>query len=463
MDHNYWLQEIESVERECVPVRHRLASLPVRFVSEYIVHYAVIEFTKIIASYNDNGRPLITSLYERKIHDDICSNMMKAVLLPCMSTCDIGITESEFVQELLIKLLYAMPNLKALTLPSKERLNYTEFFVERIPILTQLQEFRFHVGCTTEIIIELSKYCPHLKKLSVQDSRRVDDECVEHLLKLTHLRALNVSKTSISITGYRGLLSGLPQVQDIVWFGPIDPVLWNLTKCLPSVRKFIGTILVAELLVQKCPNITELVQFSFTKDISDLAELRNLAGLSIIQCSCTDIRFGEDIRRLGPSLTKLEMFQILTINVDDVINSCTALNVFNITLCYIRCSGTFDRKLPHFVNLKELRLIHNRGPFLFSSILHLYVNLKALHVVGMGDITDEVIRQIVTAGGFRNVTEFVVEHCGDMGIETAFFIIQNCPNLTKLGNLNSWPRVTNGELVTLVNFVRENNLSITVY
>jgi hypothetical protein len=168
--------------------------------------------------------------------------MFKAVLLPCVSRCNIGITESGFVQELLIQLLYVIPNIKALIFPPEERLNYMQLFVERIPFLTQLQEFRFHVGCTTEIIIELSKYCPHLIKLSVQDSRRVDDECVENLLKLTHLRALNVADTSISINGYRALLSGLPQVEVVTWFGPIDPVLRDLTAYLPSVRKFVGKI-----------------------------------------------------------------------------------------------------------------------------------------------------------------------------------------------------------------------------
>jgi hypothetical protein len=366
------------------------------------------------------------------------------------------------VQELLIRLLYAIPNVKVLILPPQERLNYMRLFVERIQILTQLQEFRFHVGCTTEIIIELSKYCPHLKDVCVQLSRRVDDECVEHLLKLTHLRALNVADTSISNNSYRALLSGLPQVEEVTWFGPIDPVLRDLTACLPSVRKFVGNVSAAQLLVQKCPNITELVLLSLTEDISDLGELRSVADLSILQCSCTDIRFDDVISRLGPSLTILNMHQVWNLNINDLINHCTVLNSLNITCCYIIYNEIFDRILPHFQNLKELRLRHNRGPFNFSSILHLYVNLNVLHVVGMEQITDTFIRQIITAGGFRNMAEFVIELSGDMGIETAFFIMQNCPKLTKLGNLNSWPGLSNGDVVTLLEFVRNSNLSLTV-
>jgi hypothetical protein len=463
MGQNYWLQETESVDGECVTVRHNLASLPVPLVAEFIVQYAVGEFTTRIASYdNESNRPHINRLYDRQIQRDICANMFKAVLLPCVSRCNIGNTESGFVQELLIQLLYVVPNIKALIFPSKERPNYMQLFVERIQILTQLQEFRFHVGCTTEIIIELSKYCPHLKKLSVQDSRRVDDECVEHLLKLTHLRALNVADTSISNNSFRELLSGLPQVEEVTWFGPVDPVLRDLTVCLPSVRKFVGNVSAAGLLVRKCQNITELVLLSLTEDISDLGDLRSVAELSVLLSSCTVFGFSALIMRLGQTLAKLEMYQVANLNIDDLINYCAALNELILSYCHVTYKETFDRKSPHFQNLKELKLRHNWGPFDFRSVLHLYVNLNILHIVGMGEITDEVIRQIVTSGGWRSVTECVADHCGYLSMITAFLLIKTCPNLTKLGNINSWPGVAYGELETFLNFVRHTNLSLTV-
>jgi hypothetical protein len=463
MGPNHWFQEIESVERECVAVRHKLASLPVPFVSEYVFRYAIREFTRIIEFYIIKiDRIIIKNLCDRQDNDDICANMFKAVLLPCMSTCNIGIAESEFVQELLIKLLYVIPNIKALILPPVRRPNYMRLFVERIQILTQLQEFRFRVGCTTEIIIELSKYCPHLIKLSVQYSRRVDDQCVEHLLKLKHIRHLNVAETSISNNSYRALLSGLPQLQDITWFDPIEPVLMGLKGCLPSVRKFVGKVSSAQLLVRKCPKISELVLNSLTEDISDLGELRSVAELSVLDCCCSAIGLSALITRLGGTLRNLKMHHDLNININDIINYCTVLNELTISFCHITCKGTFDRKLPHFQNLKKLRLKQNWGPFNFTSVLHLYVNMNVLHVVGMDELTDTVIEQIVTAGGFRNVTECIIDHCGEMGRETACLLMQNCPILTTLGNINCWPGVVNGEFTTLVNFVTKKNLSLTV-
>jgi hypothetical protein len=274
---NSWLEEIKSVEEECVLVRHVIASLTVPFVSEFIVVYAVQEFTKIIASYNNHiGGALITRFYDREINEDICSNMLKSVLLPCVSKCSISNTQSDFVQALVIKLLYVIPNIKALILPPVQRLNYMQLLLERIQILTQLQEFRFHIGCTTEILIELSIFCRQLKHLSIQDSRLVDDFCIGHLLRLKQLVSLNVANTSISNNGYRNLLLCLPEVQNINWVSPIDTVLGSLTVYFPSVMKFVGTLSAAEILVWKCPNITELEVLYPTEDISDLAALRNV-------------------------------------------------------------------------------------------------------------------------------------------------------------------------------------------
>jgi hypothetical protein len=206
----------------------------------------------------------------------------------------------------------------------------------------------------------------------------------------------------------------------------------------------------------------ELELISPTEDISGLADLRNVSSLSLSQCCYTLIAVGVFIRRLGPNLTILKMDEIMNINVNDLINYCTALNELCISYGHIKFGRTFDRISPHFQNLKELRLRHNWGPFDFSSILHLYINLNILRVVGMEQITDKVIRQIVTADGLKNVTEFVVVGCGHMSLDTAWLLMQNCPNLTKIGNVRSWPGVTDEEVVTLLNFLKNNNLSLVI-
>jgi Leucine-rich repeat (LRR) protein len=433
-------------------------------VLEVIVLYAVKEFTEIISSYDKNILDsLIAKVYDRRSYNDVCTNILKSVLLPCISTCNVANIASDSIQGILIKLLYVIPNIKSLILPSVQRPGYLPLLVERIQILKNLQEFGFHVGCTTEILKELSKYCPRLQKLSVQHSKSVDDFCIEHLLTFTQLVSLDISDTSVSTNGYRELLLGLTQVQNITWFDPIEPVLIRRIECLPSVRIFAGTLLGGTLLVRKCPNITKLTLISLTSDISGLAELRNVTSLSISHCCYA--RTGGDfvIKGLGTTLTKLKLLDIVNINIDDLIGHCTVLKTLDIHSCHITNRRKLDHKFPHFRNLKELSLINNFGPFKFSCVLHLYVNLRKFHVVGMGQITDTIIREIVTAGGFRSLIECVVDNCGDMSMDTVWLLMQNCPSLCEIGNIKSWSGVTQYEVQSLLNFLRNNNLSLTVY
>jgi hypothetical protein len=458
-----WLQEIEAVEEECVLVRAQLASLPLTIISEYINRYGITEIIKIIASYNcDNGRPRIFRIFDRHVHQDICLNILKTVIFPYIPTCDLRKVDSKFVQKLLIKLLYVAPNVEVLTLPTARSLNYTQLLLRRIQILSDLREFNFHLGCTTKIIIQLSKHCPKLNSLSVRDSKSVNDKCVRHLLKLRGLHSLDITGTSVSSNSYKEILSDLPEIQTVIWYQPTDPILNNLGAPLPSVNIFTGRISNAQLLVQKCPNLTELTLIKIPEEISDLGALRNVATLCIYWSTSTAIRFSNVIRLLGPNLTVLNVGHVGEIIINDLINYCTVLNSLTMTHCNIVYRGTLEPQLPHFRNLKKLALKDNWGPFDFSSILHLYINLNVLNLVGMGVITGTFMRQTVTAGGLRNLTEFVVNFCGDMGIDTAWLLLQNCPNLTKIGSIDSWSRVNGYEVATLLTFLRYNNLSLDV-
>jgi hypothetical protein len=261
---------------------------------------------------------------------------------------------------------------------------------------------------------------------------------------------------------YEALLLGLPHIQSILWFYPIDSVLRNLTTCLPLVTTFFGKISDADLLVQKCPNLKEIMLFLPTGDISNLRQVPSIEDITVINSCWTTIRFSDLLRSLGATLSALEFHSVVNMMIDDLIKYCIVLNSLLLHYCEITNAEILDRKLLHFQNLKALTLKKNRGSFNFSTILHKYVNLNLFHIAEMEVVTDSIIRQIVTAGGFRRLTEFWVDRCGDMSIDTAWLLVQNCPNLSEIGNFRTWPAVTDDDLEIFLNFVRYNNLSVTL-
>jgi hypothetical protein len=457
-----WLQEIESVEAENVLLRQKLSSLPLPIISRLINRSIIEDFTQIIALYNTNsGLSSMIRIKDREAHQRICENILKSVLFPCISKCNLSNVKSEFVEELLIKLMYFTPNTKTLILPEVQHLNYMQRLVQNIQILNHLEEFNFQVGCTTEIIVELAKCCPHLRNINVERSLLVDNNCVEHLLKLRHLRNLNVAGTSVFDNGYRDLLSGLSQLKDIVWFRSIDIVIRNVTRCLHSVTRFTGNITSGELLVWKCPNIHELSLIHIMEEVPDLGDLRRVHTLKIIGGICIFMNFTIVIERLGANLTTLSMYKILDLNINEIINSCSVLSSLYFSCCHVLQKEELDSSLPHFQNLRILKLKNIRGTFEFRSILHMYINLNEFHAADMEEVTETLIRQIVRAGGFRHLSKFIVYDCGHMSMNTAWALLENCPNLTELGKICTWPAAISEEIETFLNFVRNSNLSLT--
>jgi hypothetical protein len=269
-----------------------------------------------------------------------------------------------------------------------------------------------------------------------------------------------VAGTAISKLGYRALLAGLPQVQNIVWTFPVDPILRGITPGLQSVTRFAGNFSDADLLAEKCQNIKEVALLDIAVDMSGLGNLRCVSKLTVILCSCNVMRFSDAIARLGVTLTTLEWSHVYDINMRDIIHSCPVLNSLTFSYCYITNSDVYDPRLAHFQNLKTLQLWGNSGTFDLSSVLHLYVNLSRFHAAKMGVVTDALIKEVVTAGGFRNLTKFSVHRCGHMSMQTAWLLVQNVLNLVQIEQISTWPEVTCADVAKFLTFVRSNNLSL---
>jgi hypothetical protein len=102
------------------------------------------------------------------------------------------------------------------------------------------------------------------------------------------------------------------------------------------------------------------------------------------------------------------------------------------------------------------------GPFDFSKILHLYINLNVLDAMQLGHITDAVISRIISVGGFRRLKEFTVEYCGDLSMESVILLLNSCPNLTMIGYLKRWSGIPKEDILAFRNFVQTHNMSLAV-
>jgi hypothetical protein len=102
------------------------------------------------------------------------------------------------------------------------------------------------------------------------------------------------------------------------------------------------------------------------------------------------------------------------------------------------------------------------GPFDFSTILHLYINLNVLDAMEVGQITDAVISRIISVGGFSHLKTFLGTNCGYMSMESVVFLLKSCANLTMVGHLSTWSGIPKEDVLALKKFVQTHNMSLAV-
>jgi hypothetical protein len=123
---------------------------------------------------------------------------------------------------------------------------------------------------------------------------------------------------------------------------------------------------------------------------------------------------------------------------------------------------SFAPELPHFMSLKEMTLLRNRCFKDFHKYLHHYVNLEVFSAHWVAEIEDATVSEIVNAGGFRKLSKIFIAFCGHLTLQTAMLLIDNCDNLSVMGYLSNWCGVNDDDEKELLDFVKTNNLELSV-
>jgi hypothetical protein len=332
-------------------------------------------------------------------------------------------------------------------------------------MLIGLRVFIYEFNCTTDIVIELGKYCNLLMFLDIEYSSNVTDDCVEYLLNLRNLEYLNIGGTSISEMTYSLILSRLPRIMNVYLCREVDNVLQNVKKeCLPSVIEFFGFVSNLSLLRKMCPRIKKLSIILQNVNTFELLHLTNLTFLELGPCHYNVYNLKNIFIFFGRRLTYLGMFYVKDINMFEIVCSCSVLKTLVVKHCSLTMSVdlVLAPKLPHFRSVKKIMLESNQGFNIFPRYVHYYSNLEVFNAELVMEIQDETMGAILNSGGFRNLSELVARECGPLTLQTAALLIRRCANLSYLGKLSTWSGVSVDDLMTLLHYVKVNNLALTI-
>jgi hypothetical protein len=423
----------------------------------------------IAACDEDNWGFKPTSWVGEDMYNAVCTNMVKSVVVPSVTRCDMKGLTSGFAQKLIIKALNSAYNLTHLAFDTATDTDNSGLLAKIIDDLTNLQSFQYKYQCTDIVIQELGLRCKRLTQLDISYSQEVTDFSIYHLLKLKRLTDINLMETSISPEFYGRLISRLKNISILNSSPPICEILSTVsTEKLYTITCVTAPIHNTNILTQKCPRITTLTLNSVYEDLSSLTALNNLDELHLDEGDYVTSNMAAVLQGVGHRLNELDLRKIYNVNMADTVTLCSRLDVLVLECCTFvpLAKHTFlSSDLPHYKTVDLFLYIHQTPENEeYNRHLRYYVNLTAFMCAGVHIVTDDFVADAIHNGAFRYIVNFEVEDAedGDLSMTTVELLLEHCEHLETLGYLQSWRRLTPQNISDLKDRILLQNLNLGI-
>lgn len=344
--------------------------------------------------------------------------------------------------------------------------------------MSNLQYLSLNYDCTDNILLALIETCPRLISLDLSSSKSITNDSVNLLIRMPSLRHVNLIRTSVSMEGYVKLLLGLKKLADVGQFDDIGRCLEYIVESYPdctefALRKFCSryvTTRFLQIISEYCPQMQHVSIF-FNMLICDLTALIGINKLSVLHLLSCDF-FSDQIRDVlavkGCNLTHLHLEHVDQIDMNALMyisQYCPDLKVFTIYNCeMIESTSLYLQKpnIPPFMNLEKLTVVaqcdYRHLEFLWSTCLR----IKTIKCGMMVPTTDHLLDKILARNPMEHLEELSIIRSDGLTIAMAYKLVEICPKLIYLNELEGWSLIKEDEIQVFKTFVETNNLDLNL-
>ncbi|CAG0889187.1 unnamed protein product [Darwinula stevensoni] len=386
----------------------------------------------------------------------------------------------KLMRDAVIHRLNALQSLEVLDLGSGSggwlTISLTTFVVNGLQHMPNLVSFTLNSDCSDDVLRSLGKHCPKLRHLDVYGSQHVTDQGLAWIIFCKELRSINLFRTSVEVPGLALLLKELKYLQTLYRCNELGQVLeymtgkyCNLTPLnLREFRCRDASQVQMKLLAKLCPNV-EYVSLFHDDRISDLGVLASLENLKVLHLLSADFYSDQVnllLKRCGSRLSELHMEhvdEIDTFALMDIAQICpnlTSLKFFN---CEFHNYGTFQFRtfeIAPFQNLQQLVCVCDcdveQTVFLLQHCYDIEEIILGPHV----GLNDECLSSTLQRNSMQKLTKFHMRHTNHLSLASVYALIDTCPNLQSLTQLEGWNKISNEELENLRAYIRSQNIDL---
>ncbi|XP_047489277.1 uncharacterized protein LOC125039419 isoform X2 [Penaeus chinensis] len=342
-------------------------------------------------------------------------------------------------------------------------------------------------------LLSMGTNCPHLEKLNVAQSPRIDDEAVANLiirnaspaegqksvqvgvqhiptnLCANSLKMVCVSETNVTLASVGILLHFVPNLESFggdIHAGSLCCVINNLHlkeghKSFKLQELWDARILPqqASLLNVVCPQLTRL-----STDASSLGSLENLSSITSLTLSLYYQNFENDIYDYllenGEKLKELILVDHINCYLDLSWLTELAPNLEHLVATVSLEEGREVLKWP---SLKTAQLSVESSRVLLA-LLTSITEVRDLDITFVREpyqetfecINDDLIICAVTEDGLKKLQKLKICECA-IGLKGIDCLLLHCPDLCYLAPLAFWHGLINEDFHSLVQRIKENN------
>ncbi|KAG8267393.1 uncharacterized protein LOC124364185 isoform X1 [Homalodisca vitripennis] len=351
-----------------------------------------------------------------------------------------------------------------------------KYILSGIQWMSNLTTFCLCFDCTNSIISVLGSNCPSLQSLDVTSSRSVTDRSVPYLLNCKKLRDVKLYRTSVTVSGYKDLLTGLSSIEDIGRCDDFGNVLQRLHEEEADPLPLLSltcrdlSFVHLKLLTVYCPRLTSISVFHHERiaDLTILSELENLKDLKIMNSDFFTDRVKELLEKRGNNLNSLHLEHVDEIDLNALIYISQYCPVLK-KLSFYNCEFTQHRLL--LFNLKKLaippfscleRLICASDCSL-NDLEFLMTHCKNIQYIQLGSSTgidNATMNRVLTQNPMKKLEELKILYSNDIGMQTVRLMMTQCERLAALSELESWGGIRHDELNDFRQYIRVNNIKL---
>lgn len=347
--------------------------------------------------------------------------------------------------------------------------------------LTKMRNLRLlcvNYDCTDTILLTLIDSCPRLHTLDLTSSKMVNNNSINILMHIKTLRNVQLHRTSVTIEGYVKLLLGLPELEDIGRYDEIGRCLEYIVdnysdKKQFGLRKFSSryvTTRFLQIIAEYCPQMRHVSIFfnGLLCDLSALIGINRLAELHLLSCDFFSDQIRDVLAVKGCNITYLHLEHVDQIDMNALMyisQFCPDLKVLTIYNCeLIESTSLYMHKpvIPPFMNLEKMTVVAQCDwrhlEFLWSTCYR----IRSIKCGMLVPTTDHIFERILARNPMEHLEELSIVKSDGLTIAMAYKLVEICPKLLVLNELDGWSGVSEVDLEIFKTFIKTNNLDVNL-